>query len=367
MVASDIQSEASFDSTLEELERLRYLEYFQKKLVREGTEQLLAEQKQWFQLNRNRLATQYAAVAKAQGNDVTALDNPYLAHQDRTENDSFFARQIFTPILSKALKASTKLGFPIKRPIILANAPSMEPSPAGVPSTDTHMLFIGQGTFGFCNYWAKVYAAATYKAGATLIQGSSDDSVVAALLADPATMQAIRLVLRYVRCESLVGFGEFNQEPHLLPFREMLVSAMETFIVGHELAHFFLHEQYPELNGVPPGKTLREVELFCDAVGFAICSAVGEAEENEVLRHLIGPLFLLYALKLSDDVQRSWLVVKPQISDTHPELTDRIQSLFMFAKTADPSGSLTSSMEEARRYALIVGGHVESILMNVQQ
>jgi hypothetical protein len=354
------------DPTLEEHERLRYLEYFQKKLVREGTEHFLSEQRQWFQLNRSRLAAEYAAIAKARGDDVPALHNPFLTHQDQTEYDSIFARQIFSPILSKALQVSTKLGYPIRRPVVLANAPSVEPTPAGVPSTDSHMLFVGQGTSSFCNYWAKIFSAAIYKAGTVSKQERSQDSVIAAIRTDPVMLQAIRLVLRYGRSESLVGFGEFKQEPHLLPFRVLLVTAMETFIVGHELAHFFLHEQYPELNGVPPDKTPREVELLCDAMGFAICSAVGEADDNEVSRHLIGPLLLLYALKLSEDVQSTLLDLKPQFSDTHPGLTERIQSLFMFAKTADPSGSLASSMEEALDYALIVGAHVKSVLMSVQ-
>lgn len=354
------------DLTPGEHERLRYLEYFQKMLVRAGTEQFLSEQKQWFHLNRSRLAAEYDAIASGQGDDIPALDNPFLSHQDQTEYDSVFSRQIFAPILSKALHASAKLGYAVRRPVVLANAPGVEPTPAGVPSTDSHMLFVGEGTSSFCNYWAKVFSAVIYKAGTISKQERSGDSVIAAIRTDPVMLQAVRLVLRYVRAESLMGFGEFKQEPHLLPFRAMLVSAMETFIVGHELAHFFLHEQYPEMNGVPPGNKPQEVELLCDAMGFAICSAVGEADDNEVSRHLIGPLLLLYALKLSEDVQSILLNLKPKISDTHPGLAERIQSLFMFAKTADPSGSLAASMEEALDYALIVGAHVKSVLMSVR-
>jgi hypothetical protein len=65
-------------------------------------------------------------------------------------------------------------------------------------------------------------------------------------------------------------------------------------------------------------------------------------------------------------VQSTLLDLKPQFSETHPGLTERIQSLFMFAKTADPSGFLASSMEEALDYALIIGTHVKSVMMSVQ-
>src|SRR5262245_61267740 len=96
------------EDSLEKQERLRYLEYFQKKLVREGTEHFLLGQKQWFEHNRNRLASEYAAIMARGGNAAPAL-NPFISHQDETEHDSVFARSIFSPILSKALQASSDL------------------------------------------------------------------------------------------------------------------------------------------------------------------------------------------------------------------------------------------------------------------
>lgn len=334
--------------------------------MREGTEDFLSEQRRWFQLNRHRLAAECAAITKKTKDINPALENPFLVHQDQTAYDSVFAHAIFTPLLSKALAASARLGYPIRRPIVLANAPSVEPTPAGVPSTDCHMLFIGQGTSSFCNYWAKIFSAAIYKAGTVPAQDRCETSIIAAIRSDPVMLQALKLVLKYARSESLMGFGELKQEPHLAPFRLLLVAAMETFIIGHELGHFFLHEQYPELNGVPPNHTLLDVELLCDAIGFAICSAVGDTEENEVSRHLIGPLLLLYALKLSEDAKGILLDLKPQASDTHPGLTERIQGLFKFANTADPSSSLVTTMEEALNYALIVGVHIKTVLKSVR-
>lgn len=350
----------------EESERLRYLEYFQSALVREGTEGLLEEQKQWFQLNRSRLAAEYDAIARARGERVDALNNPFLQHRDRTKYDSVFSHEIFGPILSKSLKAAEKLGYSLRRPVTLANAPSVEPSPVGVPSTDIHLFFIGQGTYNFCNYWAKLFSAAIYRAGLIPANERTLDTLIAAIRSEPIILQALKLVLKYARSESLVGFGEIKQEQPLFNFRMLLVTAMETFIVGHELGHFILHERHPELNGIPPGQSARQVELLCDAIGFAICAAVGDADDNQVSKHLIGPLLLLYALKLNDDCQCMLLGIEQNVSETHPNLTERIRSLFKFSMTADPSGMLTKSMEEALGYALIVGTHVKSVLNSVR-
>lgn len=335
-------------------------------LVREGTEDFLSEQKQWFQLNQSRLAVEYAAAASSRGEVVSTLENPFLTHLDQTKYDSVFTHQIFTPILAKALEASTKLGYPIQRPVVLANSPSIEPTPAVVPSTDRHMLFVGQGTYSFCNYWAKVFSAAIYRAGTVSMQDCSETSIINAIRNDPVMVKAVKLIFRYMCFGSLVGFGEFKQDQHLENFRILLVTSMETFVIGHELGHFFLHEKHSDLNGIPPNHTPHEVELLCDAIGYAICSAVGDAEENDVSRHLIGPLLLLYALKLSEDANCILLNLEPQTSATHPGLSTRIQSLFKFAKIADPSNTLSDAMEEALNYATIMGSYIKTVLISVQ-
>jgi hypothetical protein len=227
------------------------------------------------------------------------------------------------------------------------------------------MLFIGQGTFSFCNYWAKVFTSIIHSAGTVLAQEADHEAVIEAIRRDPATVQALRLVLRYARAESLVGFGKYAHEKNLVHFRMLLVQAMEMFIVGHELGHFFLEEQYPELNGVPPDLTPHSVELLCDIIGFSVCTADGHESENELSRHLIGPLLLLYALKLSEDVQNTLLNTRQEASDTHPGLAERIQNLFKYARAIDPTGALYSSMEETLDYAAILGAQVKTVISHI--
>ena len=355
------------DSKLDEQEELRYIAYFQRQLVREGSEDFLAEQKVWFERNRAQLAADFDAVSKVGGGPVGGVENPFLTHRDATEFDSLYARQIFVPILEKSLQAAAKLGFKIQRPVMFANSPDVEPGACGLPSTDQHTLFIGHGVSTFCNYWSKVFAAAIYDVGSLLPHARTTEAVMESIRSNPILVTALKLVLRYARAESLVGFGELKQEVHLDGFRIEVLRAMETFVVGHELGHFILHEQFPEENGIPPGSSLRDVELICDAYGLWICSEVGEAEGNFSSKHLVGALLFFCALRLCEDGQGILLGVERAESESHPSTKDRIRHLLAFAQQADPSGILLRYLEESLDYALILSLHIKSVLKSVSE
>lgn len=178
---------------------------------------------------------------------------------------------------------------------------------------------------------------------------------------------ALKLVLQYARAESLVGFGELKQDDHLDGFRIEVLRAMEVFVVGHELGHFILHEQFTEENGIPPGRSLRDVELICDAYGLWICSEVGEAEGNFSSKHLIGALLFFCALRLCEDGQEILIGVERAESKSHPSTNDRIRHLLSFAQQADVSGVLLRYLDESLDYALILGLHIKSVLKNVSE
>jgi hypothetical protein len=194
-----------FDQILDEQENLRYVAYFQRQLVREGSERFLVEQKAWFERNRSRLAAEYDSITKVRQLSLGADGNPYITHRDSTEFDSLTARQIFMPILEQALRAAAELGYPIKRPVTFANSPGIEPDARGLPSTDRHILFIGQGISVFCNYWSKVFAAAIHGVGSLPVHERSTESAMESIRSNPIMVTAMKLVLRYARFESLVG------------------------------------------------------------------------------------------------------------------------------------------------------------------
>jgi hypothetical protein len=145
-----------------------------------------------------------------------------------------------------------------------------------------------------------------------------------------------------------------------------VLTAMETFIVGHELGHFILHESHPDSNGIPPGKSPLEVELICDSLGLSICATAGEAEGNFSSKHFIGALLFFCALRLCEDAQEILIGAERPVSETHPSTRDRIRHLLEFAQMADPNGELPRYLEESLDYALIIGIHIKSILKNVK-
>ncbi|KQV96642.1 hypothetical protein [Pelomonas sp. Root1237] len=350
------------DDAFNEQEWQRFVAHLQGTLVSEGAEDFLAGQRRWFESNRERLAAKFDDIAASQGGTPNPLNNPFLTFQDQTGYDSVFAKQIFTPILEKALAAARQLGLSIQRPVVLANAPSVEPSPSGWPSADKHILFIGQGTSSFCNYWSKIFAATIYAIAKIPEAERSSEAAILAVRDAAVILPGIKLLMRYVRSDSMLGFGEFKQDSRLDFHRLEICRSMETFIVGHELGHFILHERHPETNGVPPGMTLKEMELGCDALGFAICRAVGDAERSETSRHLIGPALLFYALRLCDDVGYMVLEQPSSESETHPSPQERIQDLFSYAEMVAPAGDLVVPIEEALDYAIVLGSQVKVAL-----
>ncbi|MCU7374872.1 hypothetical protein PEC18_29485 [Paucibacter sp. O1-1] len=355
-------SGALADDDFDEQEWLRYVTYLQASLVTADTEEFLAGQRVWFESNRTRLVAKFDEIVMSEGGTPNPLNNPYVTYQDRTGYGSIFAQQIFSPILERSLRAASQLRFSLQQPVVLVNAPNVDPSPSGLPSTDKHILFIGQGTSSFCNYWSKIFAA-TIDAIAKIPEAERNDAaLILAVRGAPIIAPAIELLLRYVRSDSVLGFGELKHDPRLDAYRLELCNSMETFIVGHELGHFLLHERYPETNGVPPGKTLKEMELHCDALGFAICGAVGNAEGDETSVHLIGPLLLFYALHLCDDIGHMVLERPPSTSETHPSNRERMHQLFSFADMVAPGGHLWGPLEEALSYASVLGSQVRLAL-----
>lgn len=234
-------------SVTDDQERERYIEYLQGTLVREGSEEFLRGQREWFEKNRERIAQRYEEIGDPTGRFSRDLAAAARAHADRGEYDSFVSRQIFEPILAKVLAISKEMGFTPKLPVRFANSPAIEPSPAALLSTSEHILFAGQGTFAFCNYWGKVFSTAMVEISELpKRKRRSTPEVLAKLRNGQVLIDATRLAVSYAMTESLAGFGKIEQRPDIHGVRVLLVNAMEVFIVAHEVAHFVAHEEFPE-------------------------------------------------------------------------------------------------------------------------
>ena len=352
---------------MDHLERQRYVEYFQRQLVREGSDAFWQGQKAWFDQNRSAIAEQYRQISKSRDGEAAALADSVLAHQDQGEYDNFFAHQIFEPLVRKALDICHEVGLPLRNPVRLVNSPGLEPSPAALPSSAEHALFVGQGTFAFCNYWSKVFSSAMAAIGMlSPEQHKSPEAILTKLKQGSVLVDATRLAVRYTYSDSLLGFGRLEQPKDLTGFRVLLVNAMEIFVVGHEIGHLIGHEARPQTQGIPPGADAKSHELECDAVGLTISTAYGVREKNAFAFQLIGPLLFFYALRICDQVKAILLDEAATPSDSHPSHEERFRFTLDFLNEAGAHESIKESVRFALDVAMCVGSQAQLIAHNMK-
>jgi hypothetical protein len=352
---------------MDHLEHQRYIEYFQRQLVREGSDGFWQGQKVWFDQNRLAIAEQYLQTSKSQNGKAAALADSVLAHQDQGEYDNFFARQIFEPLVRTALDLCDEGGIPLRNPVRFVNSPGLEPSPAALPSSAEHVLFMGQGTFAFCNYWSKIFSSAMAEIGKLPPeQHKSPEAMLSKLKQGSVLVDATRLAVRYAYFDSLLGFGRLEQPNELMGIRVLLVNAMEIFVVGHEIGHLLGYEAHPETQGIPSGTDAKSHELDCDAVGLAISTAYGVREENAFAFQLIGPLLLFYALRTCDQVKATLLDETPAPSESHPSHEERFRFALDFLDSAGAQGNIKESVQFALDVAMCVGSQVQLIVHDMK-
>lgn len=350
----------------DEQERERYIKYLQGTLVREGSEDFLQRQKEWFEKNREKIAQEYEEIRDPNGRFGRDLATEILAHTDQGEYDSFFARQIFEPLLVKVLAISKDMGLTPKLPVRFANSPGVEPSPAALPSTSEHILLAGQGTFAFCNYWAKVFSTAIVEVSELpKRKRRSTPEVLTKLRNGQVLIDATRLAMRYAMTESLVGFGKVEQRPDLHAVRVLLLNAMEIFIVAHEVAHFIAHEEYPETLGIAQDSTSKLHELECDAFALAVCTQYGVQQKNVFSFQLVGPLLLFYALRICEKTKTILTGAPPKKSESHPTNEDRFRFALDFLRSVGATKETLRSVNFALETAMIIGTQVQLITKDI--
>ncbi|GAB2889023.1 hypothetical protein GCM10027046_16840 [Uliginosibacterium flavum] len=340
----------------------RYLEYLQRTLVREGSEEFLQGQKQWFEKNREAIAQEYSTKLKGSG-----LATSVMTYSAQGEYDDFFSRQIFEPLLAKVLAIASNMGVSPERPVRFANSPDVAPSAAALPSTSEHVLFAGLGTSAFCNYWAKVFSAAIAEVSTlSKKKRQSTPELIKKLRAGPVIMDAARLAGRYALSESLVGYGKLEQRTELLPVRVLLLNAMEVFVVAHEVAHFVAHEEFADTAGIRPGSTSKQHEMECDAFALAVCTEYGVREKNAFAFQLIGPLLFFYALRMSERAITVLSGKDRSPSESHPTNEERFRFALDFLKSAGASAHILKSVTFALDLAMIIGSHVHLIMEEIK-
>jgi hypothetical protein len=347
---------------MDHLEHQRYISYFQSQLVREGSEAFWREQQDWFDRNRAVIAEIFLQISNTREGTAAVIAERIIAHQDQGEYDNFFARLIFEPLVSKALDLCQECGFPLRYRVSVVNSPAPEASPATLPSSAEHVLFMGQGTLAFCNYWSKIFSSAMAEIGELPPEEhKSPEAIICKLKQGRVLVDASRLSLHYAYFDSLLGFGQVEQPKELEGFRVLLVNAMEIFIVGHEIGHLLGHEMHPETLGIPPGKDSKAHELECDFAGLTISTAYGVRENNAFAFQLIGALLFFYALRTCDQVKAILFDESPIESNSHPSHEERFRHALDFLDATGAKGDIKESVQFALDVAMCVGNQVQLI------
>jgi hypothetical protein len=346
----------------------RYIEYFQRQLVREGSDSFLRDHQLWLEKNRTVFAERFRQIGIGHEEPASGLADSVLSHRNQGDYDSFFARQIFQPLVRKALDICNEGGFPLKNPVKFVNSPGLEPSPAALPSSIEHLLFMGQGTFAFCNYWCKIFSSAMAEVSKlSSEERKSTEAIFNKLKSSQALLDATRLSVHYANFNSVLGFGRIEHPKNLVTIRALLVNSMEIFVVGHEIGHLLAHESHPETHGIPEGTCLKEHELECDAVGLAISTAYGVREENGFAFQLIGALLFFYALHTCDQVKGILVGHLPKSSESHPSHEERFRFTLDFLRLIEANDTTMESVRFALDVAECLGSQVQLIAHNLKE
>lgn len=329
----------------------RYIDYLQRQLVSPGSEPLLEKQRRWLYENRERLVSQFRSLEGLDISQAERLELGFGVYSEPGSHESVLAREIFSPLLAEATSICERMGTKPNGPVVLASSPGMEPSAAAWPSDGTHVLFAGQGTYVFCNYWSKVFISALSTLQSLKRRECTRANLTRLLRRSSAFDDAIRLALYYSVTGSLVSFGKLGSQENKTEqiTRAMLVSSMEIFIISHELAHFTFYEQHPETNGIPPQQSPKELELGCDAIGLSACTVYGLEHENTFATQFIGPLLFFHALAMCEDARDRILEVPHSANDTHPALSERIEFIFEFAQRVNEDRRIIRTMKDSQK------------------
>lgn len=244
---------------------------------------------------------------------------------------------IFGPILDEVRAASRRMGLLPVREVRLVTSTDISASPAALPTSDEHLLFIGPGTSSFCNYWAKAFTAVVKAiASQSMLEVLSAADLDAAFRSDPSALAlAVRIALYEATFGTMIGFGEVIQPDSFLGYRMQLLRAIEQFVVAHEFAHFFAEERLPHFSGVLDTDMGCALESLCDELGLGLsreCSG-----ENYLMFSGAGAVVFLRATELVAAVRELMTtetrggdgraVRAASVRGSHPAEAERIASI----------------------------------------
>jgi hypothetical protein len=130
-----------------------------------------------------------------------------------------------------------------------------------------------------------------------------------------------------------------SAKPAQTGFRVELLSAMETFALGHEIGHCFIEERNP---GKSPSK---DDETFCDKYALLISRALGSRLDNYSMAIGAGAYTFLRAAAVSLGSSRT------AETSSHPNPRDRADAVLLHSV----EGLSPARRAQVRRYLKEIG------------
>jgi hypothetical protein len=252
----------------------------------------------------------------------------------------------YRPILDEIVEAANDLDLPPVRPIDIVTSTDISCTPMARPTDDRHLLFAGEGTARFCNYWTKAISRVVSAMKALDMKLSETDRD-ADLLAEnsPGMALAALLATRYAFQGTLLRFVRVPDIPEEADWRFALLLSMYQFSVAHEYAHFVAYETRPETHGILSQEESQNLELWCDRLATKICRHIGKQKKAPHIRAGLGAIAFFRVLQICHLVKDLY-VAAGRIStsrascdgaESHPTLNRRIEALVgEILESADP-------------------------------
>lgn len=335
----------------------RYIEYLQTQLVAPGWEKIRD-----LEAYKTYVRSGPAIASRCSPEVWQKYQDLICQFQPSTKFDSPIARGVFEPILHDILEAAKQKDIAPIRPIHFATSADVAATALSVPSAHSHLLFAGIGTISFCNYWAKAFAQIVGYFGQD--HGASapmtSELLRATISRHPDVVALpIKLCAFHSYFKTLVGFGEVAIQPQCEAIRIQLVSAMELFVIGHEVGHFYLEEQLPDNSDEKVGHS---TELVCDRYALQVSRTAASKRDNLIAFAGCGAYLFFRAAGFSFPSED--LAAADQATDSHPSMSTRVAELCREIRVTTPSDQLPLVDGHITEFGLICD-EIERVLMEM--
>ncbi len=214
------------------------------------------------------------------------------------------------------------------------------------PTEARHLLFAGEGTARFCNYWTKAISRMFFTLRA-LPDGLSQTEWDAALIsANPSgIVLAALLASKYAFQGTLLRFVWIPNISEETDWRAALLHSMLLFSIAHEFSHFVAHETKPEAQGTLSEEESQNLELWCDTLAIRICGHIGRQKGLIHVRAGLGAIAFCRVLQICHAAKEVYAsngrVPAARASgdhvNSHPDLDMRVEALVSeLIESADP-------------------------------